>query len=138
MKKQLKSKTNRRHKHRKNCSCKGKRKMRGGSTNDTIIPLNNYMNDPLSPSMQLSGRNIPGIKGGRKRRNITPSKRFKGGNPISNPMLYGATNNMLTNFGNSDMAYFVRDLVSGQPLPSTDVIDQPAFSTYNKYNPPLV
>lgn len=134
MKKQLKSKTNRRHKYKKNSSCKGKRKMRGGSNNDMIIPLNNYMNDPLSPSMQLSGRNLLDIKGGRKRRNITVSKRIKGGNP----MLYGATNNMLTNFGNYDMAYAARDLVSGQPLPSTDVIDQPAFSTYNKFNLPLV
>ena len=81
--------------------------------------------------MQLASRNMPNIKGGRKRRT---TNRIKGGNP----MLYGATNNMLTNFGNYDMAYAARDLVSGQSMPSSDVIDQPAFSTYNKYNPPLV
>ena len=128
MKKHLKNKTNRKHKHKRNCSCNGKRKIKGGSN---IIPLNNYDKDPLAPSMQIASRTMPNIKGGRKRRTIN---RIKGGNP----MLYGATNNMLTNFGNYDMAYAARDLVSGQSMPNSDVIDQPAFSTYNKYNPPLV
>jgi hypothetical protein len=130
MRKHLKNKTGRKHKHIKNCTCRRKRKIKGG--NNTIIPLNNYNDDPLSPSMQLSGRNTPDIKGGSKRKTVV--KRIKGGNP----MLYGATNNMMTNFGNYDMAYAARDLISGEALPSTDVTDQPAYLTYSKYNVPLV
>lgn len=139
-------KTNRKHKHKKGCTyCKKRhslrRKMKGGSpsfqpfqsqSNQYYYGLNNHNTDPANPSMIVSSRNLPNIVGGKGRSRRT--RRMKGGNP----MLYGTTNNMLTNFGNYDMGYAAKAMVSGNQLPSTDIMDQPVFLTYSKYNPPLV
>jgi hypothetical protein len=155
MKRVLRNKTNKKRKHKKGCGCKkrvfsSKRKITGGNINPASFQsfqdhpdkyyydVNSHNSDPIDPTNMISSRNIPNFTGGNKkhrqtRRKNKSKKILRGGNP----MLPGASNNALTNFGNYDMAYSARSLVSGEPLPSTDVMDQPSYYTYSAYRSPL-
>lgn len=151
MKRSLRNKSNRKHKHKKGKKnlFSSKRRMVGGNINPASFQpfgsspeqyyykLNNYMNDPSDPGTTMSSRNYPNLVGGkkksrRKRKMMKPIK-IKGGNP----MLPGSTNNALTNFGNYDMPPSALSLVNSSPLPNTDVFDQPSYYTYNADRPPL-
>ena len=155
MKRSLRNKSNRKHRHKKGKKSlfSSKRRMVGGNVNPASFrpfesspeqyyyKLNNYMNDPNDPGTTMSARNFPNLVGGRAkgRRNLNTKKKrsraikIKGGNP----MLPGSTNNALTNFGNYDMPPSAISLVNSSPLPNTDVFDQPAYYTYNADRPPL-
>ena len=150
MNKTAKNRSKRRNKqiHKKGCGCKRttffirknrkisrasrRKKTKGG--NPSFQPfqnsppqyyygVNSHNNDPQDPSTLIASRTMPNMSGGK-------SRKFRGGNPLMS--------NSLMSFGNLDGASIGSNIVSGTPVASNSVINQPSFTTYNSHRVPLV
>lgn len=147
--KQTKRKINKKkqtRKHRKqvrkikggDCGC-NKSIMQGGTINhasfdgslpkDYYYKLNDEINNPNTPTIQIAARNLPNVSsGGGKRR------KFKGGSYTLLSSAYSA--NPLMTFGTIDGTNGVHTLTSTSQV-NPNVIEQPIIQGYTNTNPPL-
>jgi len=152
-----KQKTKRQQKSIKNvkkggncCNC-GKASVYGGTPfgpasyskfdtqNKYHYPVNNYLKDPTH--MQISARNLPNIKGGKRKQNSkTKKRRTKGGSGINGFFSVGQQyENPMSQMFSTEGAQSSANLLMGKNINqiSSSPYVQPVTG-YNTANPPLI
>jgi len=107
----------------------------GGLDGKYYYAQNSESMNPNTPSFQISGRNLPTISGGAKKRRMKKMK-MKGGGWFS--MLGDAySQNPLVNFGTLDGASSNSSTFFANMPTNPSIIEQPAMRGYSKDLPPL-